>query len=217
MPGTVDVDVPAIVAGDTTVRDVRLSAAAGRRRLAGEVGRGDPAGAHAARGRRFPAYRRRYGIRRAIASGGRPALGLCRLGGQGCRRGCAPAAGGGLQGKGDADARAAEVRRHRTHSRQGEVHRRTRQPAARRRARLGDDEARRRRTRHRGPARLRFAVRHRKGRQPLRRYRSRSRGEGWPGEFRRARAPIPSIPRSGCARACWKSTGFRSAGSPAHR
>ena len=110
IPGTVEVNLPAVVAGDTTVRDVRLSAEPATRRLDGEVARRDAARTHHARGRRHAADRRRSRLFRLAAACDRPALGLRRLGVAGCRRRDQAAARRRFPRQGRPDAGAAGLR-----------------------------------------------------------------------------------------------------------
>ena len=186
IPGRLDVNLPAIVAGDTTIRDVRLSAepadggwtvksfaatlpgrttleAGGKLKTDGEFG--------------FAGF---------LLLGDRATLRFRGVDLEGRRRRDQAAARRRLPGQGRPDSRAAAVRRPRAGAWRRDFPRPGGKPAAGRRQGLRRSPAVRRRPRPRRPCRLRLAVRQRRGREPLCRPRPRSRGQGRTGERRRA-------------------------------
>ena len=133
IPGTIEVDLPAVVAGDTTIRDVQPVGRAGGRRLDPEVARRDAARTHDARSRRPSQDRKAIRLRRLAAARDRPAVRFRGLGVEGCRRRDPAAAGRRIPGQGRPDQRAPELQRSRTGARQCDIPRRGRKPAAARR------------------------------------------------------------------------------------
>ena len=84
IPGSIDVDLPAVVAGDTTIRDVKMQAEPAAGRLAGQGAVGVAAGTHHARRVGAAQIRReRFRLRRLAAGRRRPAV---RVSPPGCRR-----------------------------------------------------------------------------------------------------------------------------------
>ena len=122
IPGSIDVDLPAVVAGDTTIRDVRMQAEPApdgwqvKTLSASLPGRTTLEGVGAAQDRR-----ERFRLRRLAACRRRTAVRFRRLAVQGRRRGDPPAAGCRLQGEGRSHHGAPAVQRPGTHPRQGEI------------------------------------------------------------------------------------------------
>ena len=217
-PGSIDVDLPAVVAGDTTIRDVKLQAEPaadgwkvkalaaslpGRTTLEGSRRAARPESDFGFTGSLLLAVGQPSGFAAWVSKDVDEAI----------RR--LPAAGFKRQGR--PDHRAPGVQRPRTHARQCEVPRRDRERRAERRQPV---DARGARPATRSTSRaggVRLAVRQRRRREPVRRPRPRHRGEGRAGQRRRPDGGDGRYRAAGSTAAIWRSTGWRSAGSPARR